>query len=417
MIMMTLVPKLLLAVVACGISTVSAQSYRGEIHCGQRVEGDTEDPGNNILQSNRGPDHYRSFTLSQETTVTFNSCPESAAFDSLINVWTTNDNSLATASKLSVQPGHLCDGSSPNTAHRPVWSNRLGAGTYWVNLEGFAPDDMGEYSMNMTCLAVPTAVPTSAPTTRPTPAPTPAPTTQSPTQSPTPRPTTRPPTVFSPETKIYEIRGNYCPEGYGEYIEINDSVRPGTPKRFNWGTGEIRITPSHEDCARRCTNYSGRRFSGGCKSYMTGMWAGMLFCRSYGGALFETYCAGWAHPLDPGLYSGRLGETHANTGTLNTGGQCCTSTHWLIFGSEPPTTQVNGTNVLVTLDDAADGGVSASSSSTDTSANSSVPPVLLGIVIAFGALILLYAAFNCGKGQGQGRGGAEDQTVGGGSTA
>ena len=158
---------------------------------------------------------------------------------------------------------------------------------------------------------------------------------------------------------------------------------------------------------------------GGCKTFMTGMWAGMLFCRSYGGGtadygsalnpIFSEPCARFGSPAHPGMYSGSLGDVHPDTGQENVGGQCCTSTDWLMLEIEPPTREVGNdcvTNgaprpcrvLAILLDDDDSGGVSSSSSSTDTSASSSV---LLGIVITFGALVLLYAAFNFGKGKGQ----------------
>ena len=107
----------------------------------------------------------------------------------------------------------------------------------------------------------------------------------------------------------------YCPEGYGDY-----------GVRSNWATGRITIASSAEACAARCTQYSGVQFAGGCKAYMTGMYYGMLYCRSYGGNLRTQPCAPWAVPTNPGIGSGQLGTVHQRTGTLNVGGNCCSNT-------------------------------------------------------------------------------------------
>ena len=107
----------------------------------------------------------------------------------------------------------------------------------------------------------------------------------------------------------------YCPAGYGDY-----------GVRSNWATGRITIASSAEACAARCTQYSGVQFAGGCKAYMTGMYYGMLYCRSYGGNFRTQPCASWAVPTDPGIGSGQLGTVHQRTGTLNVGGNCCSNT-------------------------------------------------------------------------------------------
>ena len=106
----------------------------------------------------------------------------------------------------------------------------------------------------------------------------------------------------------------YCPEGYSDY---------GT--RYNWGMGRITIVTTHKQCSDRCTEFSGAQFSGGCKAYMTGMYFGMLFCRSYGGNFRTQPCAPWAIPTDPGEGSGQLGSVHANTNQENIGGNCCSN--------------------------------------------------------------------------------------------
>ena len=142
----------------------------------------------------------------------------------------------------------------------------------------------------------PTAAPTSAPATSgPTPAPSLAPTTAAPSQA---------PTEFV----------NYCLEGYADY---------GT--RYNAPLGRVSIVYTHEQCSARCTQYSGPQFAGGCKGYMTGMYFGMLFCRSYGRNWRSKPCATWAHQSNKGTYSGELGSIHPRSGQLNLGGSCCTN--------------------------------------------------------------------------------------------
>ena len=86
----------------------------------------------------------------------------------------------------------------------------------------------------------------------------------------------------------------------------------------------------HQACADRCTQYSGPQWSGGCKGYQTGMYVGMLFCRSYGGDLRTTGCASWAVPTDSGMYSGALGGVHPQTNQVNIGGNCCTNTTFVV---------------------------------------------------------------------------------------
>ena len=110
-------------------------------------------------------------------------------------------------------------------------------------------------------------------------------------------------------------RDGHCPDGYGDY---------GT--RFDWGLGRVTIVMTHGECGSRCTRFAGPQYSGGCKAYMTGMYYGMLFCRSYGGNYRTTMCAPWAVPDSRGFVSGPLGSTHPNTGQKNVGGNCCTNT-------------------------------------------------------------------------------------------
>ena len=95
--------------------------------------------------------------------------------------------------------------------------------------------------------------------------------------------------------------------------------------RYTAGLGRITIVYSHEACSARCTQYSDPQFSGGCKGYQTGMYFGMLFCRSYGRAIRATGCADWAHPSNKGAFSGELGSTNARTTMVNIGGNCCSN--------------------------------------------------------------------------------------------
>ena len=126
----------------------------------------------------------------------------------------------------------------------------------------------------------------------------PAPPTPCPSPSPTPSPTP----------------ADYCPPGYGDY---------GT--RYNWGLGKITLVTTHTQCSDRCSQFSGPQFNGGCKAYMTGMYFGMLFCRSYGGNLRTQPCPSWAVPTDPGFFSGALGSSHTDTNQENIGGNCCSN--------------------------------------------------------------------------------------------
>ena len=135
---------------------------------------------------------------------------------------------------------------------------------------GFAEGDLCDPADAGTCSA-------------PNPAPTPA--------EPTPPPTT------------------YCPAGYTDL-----------PVRFHQGVGRITITSSHQECADRCTMFAHL----GCHGYQTGMYSGMLFCRSYGGNVRTTACAPWADPAHPGVFSGQLGDVHPRTTQVNVGGSCCT---------------------------------------------------------------------------------------------
>ena len=136
-------------------------------------------------------------------------------------------------------------------------------------------------------------------------------------RQPTSSPVTQKPSAAPPSAPP-SVTPNYCPEGY-----INDGTR------YNWGMGRITIVSAHEQCSDRCTQFSGVQFAGGCKAYMSGMYYGLLFCRSYGGDLRNTACASWAAPGARGVGSGFIGSIHPITGQRNLGGNCCTNTSFL----------------------------------------------------------------------------------------
>jgi cullin-associated NEDD8-dissociated protein 1 len=158
------------------------------------------------------------------------------------------------------------------------------------NMANFPTDAMFSHSQLFKTSAPATSEPTPTPTLSPTPTPTPAPITREPSPAPT----------------------NYCPAGYDD-IGV----------RWEWGLGRVVVTTTHDVCSARCTEYSAAIWNGGCKGYMTGMYAGMLFCRSYGGNVRTRPCAPWARPSHPGQFSGALGSIHPRTNFVNIGGHCC----------------------------------------------------------------------------------------------
>ena len=89
--------------------------------------------------------------------------------------------------------------------------------------------------------------------------------------------------------------------------------------------GRITVVSTHEECADRCNLYSDPSFMGGCKGYLTGMYMGMLFCRSYGSMVRTTPCPYWGVPSSPGTFSGQLGTVHPQTFQENIGGNCCSN--------------------------------------------------------------------------------------------
>ena len=110
-------------------------------------------------------------------------------------------------------------------------------------------------------------------------------------------------------------RHAYCPAEYADY-----------GVRFNIGMGRITVVNGHAACAARCTQYADNRYSGGCKGYMSGMYFGMVFCRSYGGNYRTMPCAPWAVPWHKGVFSGEVGTIDPLSGQRNIGGNCCTRT-------------------------------------------------------------------------------------------
>jgi len=111
-----------------------------------------------------------------------------------------------------------------------------------------------------------------------------------------------------------------CFDGYADY---------GT--RYNTNLGRIVIAFSHKQCSDRCTQYSAPQYNGGCKGYMSAMYYGMLFCRSYGGRLRNLPCMSYANPRSAGIDSGVLGSIHPRTGQMNMGGNCCSNSTFVGF--------------------------------------------------------------------------------------
>ena len=69
---------------------------------------------------------------------------------------------------------------------------------------------------------------------------------------------------------------------------------------------------------------------------MSGMYYGMVFCRSYGGEGMGTACADFADPNHPGTFSGELGEIHPRSGQRNIGGNCCSNITFVESLAPPP---------------------------------------------------------------------------------
>ena len=73
---------------------------------------------------------------------------------------------------------------------------------------------------------------------------------------------------------------------------------------------------------------------------MTGMYFGMVYCRSYGGSSQTTTCAPWAKPGEGGFYSGAVGSVHSRTNGKNIGGNCCVRKGALTFDGSVRSTTV-----------------------------------------------------------------------------
>jgi len=298
--------KLLLAAAVTCSPTASAvtveelrgsSTYRGVLECGVPYSGFTDVPGVNNIGSYDGDalqktdegkdsnEHFWRFISEVDQTVTFDSCATNLARHT-ISSSNNNQNRGNGHTYIQVFPQNFSFGNGVEeddyfnkAGCRPLNNNNnhakltvhLPAGSSWfVVMEGQENDEQGTYELSVSC----------------TPDPTPAPTT--------------------------DVTDNYCEAGYDD-IGV----------RWNYAIGKITITATHETCSARCTQYAGREFLGGCKGFMTGMYSGMLFCRSYGGNFRTTPCAPWAHPSHAGMYSGALGWVDPRTNTQNVGGRCC----------------------------------------------------------------------------------------------
>jgi len=142
-----------------------------------------------------------------------------------------------------------------------------------------------------------------------------------PTPSPTPTPSAAPLAVTSTPTPpptcalaSSSAAPDYCPCGYHDY-----GVRYSKP------LGRITIVKTHQQCADRCSTFSGPEYAGGCKGYLTGMYTGVLWCRSYGSVDHTITCPFWAKPDHPGQFSGALDSFRPVTGQKNIGGNCCSN--------------------------------------------------------------------------------------------
>ena len=149
-----------------------------------------------------------------------------------------------------------------------------------------------------------TSTPTSAPVSR-------SPTLVNETFAPVPAPTAYVPTC-APTSSL--VTRDFCPCGYHDY-----GVRYSKP------LGRITIVKTHQQCADRCSTFSGPEYAGGCKGYLTGMYTGVLWCRSYGSVDHTITCPFWAKPDHPGQFSGALDSFRPVTGQKNIGGNCCSN--------------------------------------------------------------------------------------------
>ena len=216
--------------------------HRGEIKCGERIVGDTRSPGISV-RGGDSPEHTYSFVAGADipqTGWTVSTCGSS--FDTYLRIFDSAGAEVA-----------ACDDCGGCVSRAVMDVAGLTAGdTYTILVEGYS-SNAGAYELSVTaagggaCPGLPTTIPNS----------------------------------------------NYCPQGY-----VN------APQRYAADLGRITIVHTDEECADRCDRYSGVQYSGGCKGFMTGMFYGVKFCRSYGGNAQTANCAPWADP------------------SLN--GQCCT---------------------------------------------------------------------------------------------
>jgi len=221
-----------------------AMIHRGEIECGERIAGDTSSPGVSV-RGEDSPEHTYSFVAGVDSAGTgyrISTC--GSQLDTFLRIFDSAGAEIA-----------ACDDCGGCGTQAVIDIAGLTAGdTYTILVEGYN-DHAGAYKLSVTTVgggACPgTRPPTLGPITAPSPSPIP----------------------------------DYCPPGY-----VN------SPKRYATEMGRIVRVQTNEECSDRCNQYSGARFNGGCKGYMTGMYFGVKLCRSYGGRAQSANCALWANP-------------------------------------------------------------------------------------------------------------------------
>jgi len=261
-------------------------TYRGDLSCGDFFMGSTVGAPSRLGQ-NSG-DAYFSLTVAEnDTTIIIESCESD--FDTVITLYKGSNVSAINAITDFIKDADdnagagECGYRVPAPLEKSWLVHTYQAGSYTILVEGFYEFE-GNYVVRTDARC---PAPTMAPTPVPTPAPAPVPT-----RAPVPD----------------------CPDGY---VDVG--------VRFNVPLGKISIVYTHEMCAARCTLYSAPQWAGGCKGYQTGMYFGMVFCRSYGGIWQTRQCAPWAHQSSKGDFSGELGSIHPRSGQLNIGGSCCSN--------------------------------------------------------------------------------------------
>jgi len=176
--------------------------------------------------------------------------------------------------------------------------------------------------------------------------------------------------------------------------------------RWARALGRIEIVTSHKACSARCTQYSDRQYAGGCKGFMTGMYDGYLYCKTYGSYSSATLkespnkkCAWFAEQYSPGHNSGELGEVHPRTFQQNLGGRCCMNVTFADGGASKPSASLS-----LGADDTAGASGSGAASST----------IIIIAIVAIIALAVLAAVYKpvCGArrsdlGDGQGSEGSQ----------